>query len=96
MHTEKKHILSDALNQSGTGHLLPIIDFLKVQGNEPSTGDQFYYYRDGNGVYGFAQPLDVAALRAQFEFPSSIHLTATSVHDIRHFVCITQNSGPLP
>jgi hypothetical protein len=90
---EKVLILADKADFR-TAHLQPVIDFLKAQGNTPATGDQFYYNRDGYGVYGFAQPLDVAALRAHFEFPPSIHLTATSVQDTRHFVCITQDSGP--
>ena len=28
---------------------------------------------------------------ARFDFPPSVHLTATSVQDTRHFVCITQD-----
>lgn len=91
-----KEPILDKADGSRTAHLQPVIDFLKAQGNEPATGDAFYYTRDGYGVYGFAQPLDVSALRARFEFPPSIHLTATSVQDTRHFVCITQDRGPRP
>ncbi len=93
MNLEKQRILADASDPTSTDHLRPVIDFLKAQGNEPANGDQFYYTRDGYGMYGFAQPLDVAALRARFDFPPSIHLTATSVQDTRHFVCITQDAG---
>lgn len=96
MTTQKERILPDAPTGSDTDHLLPIIDFLKAQGNTPATGDQFYYNRDGYGVYGFAQPLDTQLLQEHFDFPPSIHLTATSVQDTRHFVCITQDSGPQP
>lgn len=92
---EKVHILAESPDL-GTGHLQPLIDFLKAQGNEPATGDAFYYNRDGYGVYGFAQPLDMEAIRARFDFPPSIHLTATSVQDTRHFVAIAQDSGPRP
>lgn len=76
MTPEKQRVPADAPDPTSTHHLRPIIDFLKARGNAPATGDQFYYTRDG---YGFAQPLDVAVLRAHFEFPPSIHLTATSV-----------------
>lgn len=91
MNLEKQCILAEVLDPTSTDHLRPIIDFLKAQGNEPTTEDRFCYSRDGYGVYGFAQPLDVAALRARFDFPASIHLTATAVQDTRHFVCITQD-----
>ena len=56
----------------------------------------FSYARDGLGVYGFAQPLDMAALRAQFDFPDSTALYATTVHDSRNFVRLTQDAGPRP
>lgn len=91
MGTEKQFILAEASDPTTTDHLRPLIDFLKAQGNEPTKEDRFCYARDGYGVYGFAQPLDVEALRARFDFPPSIHLTATSVQDTRHFVCITQD-----
>ncbi|UOQ83280.1 hypothetical protein [Hymenobacter sp. 5414T-23] len=71
-----------------TAHLQPVIDFLKAHGNEPSTGDQFHYNRDGLGVYGFAQPLDTQLLQEHFDFPLSISLSVDGLHDSRHFVRI--------
>lgn len=94
MTPEKQRILADAPDPTSTDHLRPVIDFLKGLGNEPATGDQFQYTPDGYGVYGFSQPLNVAALRARFDFPLSIHLTTTSVQDTRHFVAIAQSCGP--
>lgn len=91
-----KELISDKSEGSRTVHLQPIIDFLKAQGNEPATGDAFYYNRDGLGTYGFAQPLDMAALRARFDFPDSIALYATAIHDSRNFVRITQDFGTQP
>ena len=92
-HLDKQLILPE-LDISRTAHLQPIIDFLKAGGNTPATGDAFYYHRDGYGVYGFAQPLDIAGLREKFDFPASIRLTEHSVFDAGNFVTITQDSGP--
>ena len=91
----KEHI-SETADGSRTAHLQPIIDFLKAQGNEPATGDAFYYNRDGYGVYGFAEPLDMDALRARFDFPASIVAGQSGVYDSRHFVSIAQDFGPQP
>jgi hypothetical protein len=84
---EKVLILAD-MADFRTAHLQPVIDFLKAQGNEPATDDQFHYNRDGLGVYGFAQPVDVALLQEHFDFPASIHLSVDGLHDSRHFVRI--------
>ena len=88
--------VSDKLDGSRTAHLQPVIDFLKAQGYEPATGDQFEYNRDGLGTYGFAQPLDVDLLQRHFDFPSSISLSSAGVHDSRNFVRIAQDFGPQP
>jgi len=85
---EKQRIEADASSPNGTDHLLPVIAFLKVQGNTPAADDAFQYNRDGLGVYGFAQPVDVALLQAHFDFPPSIHLSVDGLHDSRHFVRI--------
>ena len=91
----KEPILAKA-DGSRTAHLQPVIDFLKAQGNEPATGDVFEYNRDGLGVYGFTQPLDIAALRARFDFPPSISLSGEGLHDSRNFVRIAQDFGLQP
>jgi hypothetical protein len=90
----EKQPISAQSEDSRTAHLQPLIDFLKAQGNEPATGDAFYYERDGYGVYGFAQPLDVVGLRERFDFPPSIHLSANAIFDAGNFVTITQDAGP--
>ncbi|KUG09211.1 hypothetical protein [Solirubrum puertoriconensis] len=86
----KQPILPDAANGSSTDHLLPVIDFLKAQGNAPAGPDKFTFNRDGLGVYAFQQPVDVEQLRAHFDFPPSIHLSADGLHDSRHFVRVQQ------
>ena len=91
-----KEPISDKADGSRTAHLQPVIDFLKAQGNEPATGDAFEYNRDGLGTYGFARPLDVAALRARFDFPPSISLSESGLHDSRNFVRIAQDFGIQP
>jgi len=93
---EKQRIDQDAPSRNDTDHLLPVIAFLKAQGNEPATGDQFYYNRDGLGVYGFAQPLDTQLLQEHFDFPPSIQVSHGQVFDTRHFVRIRQDHGPQP
>ena len=84
---EKVRILAN-MADFRTAHLQPVIDFLKAQGYEPATGDQFQYNRDGLGVYGFTQRLDVDLLQQHFDFPPSIHLSVDGLHDSRHFVRI--------
>ncbi|HEX8659016.1 MAG TPA: hypothetical protein VF690_15855 [Hymenobacter sp.] len=86
--TPKKVPILANLADFRTAHLQPVIDFLKAQGNEPAAGDQFYYNRDGLGVYDFAQPFDVALLQEHFDFPPSISLSVDGLHDSRHFVRI--------
>lgn len=93
--TPKKVLILANLADFRTAHLQPVIDFLKAQGNAPATGDQFYYNRDGLGVYGFAQPLDTQLLQEHFDFPPSISLSADGLHDSRHFVRI-QHTPDLP
>ena len=36
---EKQRIEADAPSPNGTDHLLPVIAFLKAQGNTPAAGD---------------------------------------------------------
>ena len=91
---EKQRIERDAPNRTDTDHLLPVIAFLKAQGYEPATGDVFYFNRDGLGTYGFTQPLDVDLLQQHFDFPPSIQVSHGQLFDSRHFVRISQDSGP--
>ncbi|MFD2719869.1 hypothetical protein ACFST9_14165 [Hymenobacter monticola] len=86
----KTVIKQDAPNGTDTDHLLPVIDFLKAQGNTPAAGDAFQVNRDGLGTYGFTQPLDVALLQEHFVFPPTIKLSVDGLHDSRHFVRIAQ------
>lgn len=81
---------------SRTAHLQPLIDFLKAQGNEPASADDFTFDRDGYGTYYFAQALDMEALRVRFDLPASIVAGQSAVYDTRNFVCITQAFGPQP
>lgn len=91
---EKQRIEADAASRNDTDHLLPVIAFLKAQGYEPATGDAFYSTRDGLSIYGFTEPLDVDLLQQHFDFPSSIELSHGQLFDSRHFVRISQDSGP--
>ena len=91
---EKQRIEADAANLTDTDHLLPVIAFLKAQGYEPATGDGFYFNREGLGTYGFTQPLDVDSLQQHFDFPPSIQVSHGQLFDSRHFVRISQDSGP--
>jgi hypothetical protein len=88
--------ISAKLDGSRTAHLQLLIDFLKAQGNEPASADDFTFDRDGYGSYYFAQELDMEALRAQFDLPASIVAGQSAVYDSRNFVCITQAFGPQP
>lgn len=81
-------------DDSRTAHLQPLIDFLKAQGNESASPAGFTYDRDGYGSYYFAQPLDIEALRAQFDFPPSIEAGPLAVFDSGNFVAITQALPP--
>lgn len=92
--TLEKVALVEKLPDSRTAHLQPIIDFLKAQGNDPASGDEFTYNRDGFGEYLFHQSLDVEALRQRFTFPPTILLTKDAVQDTRNFVAITQALPP--
>lgn len=94
MTTEKQRIERDAPSRNDTDHLLPVIEFLKAQGYEPATGDAFYSTRDGLSIYGFTQPLDVDLLQQHFDFPPSIQVSHGQLFDRRHFVRISQDSGP--
>ena len=73
-----------------------MIAFLKAQGYEPTTGDGFYFDRDGMGTYGFTQPLDAELLQQPFDFPLSIKLSHGQLFDSRHFVRIRQDHGLQP
>ncbi len=88
--------ISAKLDGSRTAHLQPLINFLKAQGNEPASADDFTFDRDGYGSYYFAQVLDMEALRAHFALPAAILLTKDTVQDTRNFVRITQAFGPQP
>ncbi|UOQ68910.1 hypothetical protein [Hymenobacter volaticus] len=92
--TLNKVPLAEKLPDSRTAHLQPIIDFLKAQGNDSATNDEFSYNRDGYGEYLFHQPLDVAALRERFIFPDSVQVSANAVFDNRNFVAIGQVPAP--
>ena len=92
----KTVIAQDAPNGSDTDHLLPVIDFLKAQGNTPAAGDEFQFNRDGLGTYSFNQPLDVASLQEHFVFPPTIKLSVDGLHDTRHFVRIGQGNPSQP
>ncbi len=92
----KTVIAQDAPNGSDTDHLLPVMNFLKAQGNTPATGDKFDFNRDGLGTYGFSQPLDVALLQEHFVFPPTIKLSVDGLHDTRHFVRIGQGNPSQP
>lgn len=96
MTTEKQLLSSGAPSGHRTDHLQPVIDFLKAQGYEPATGDEFQYNRDGLGTYGFTQPLDVALLQEHFDFPPSLTLSHGQLFDSRHFLRICQDFGPQP
>lgn len=82
----------DAGNGTDTDHLLPVIEFLKKQGNQPATNDEFRFNRDGFGVYGFQQPINIDLLKRHFDFPSTIILAGGALRDDRHFVGIEQYS----
>lgn len=94
----KKVLIAAKEDHSRTAHLLPLIAFLKAQGNPPHpippylvAGENgFYFDRDGLGTFCFEQPLDLAALAAHFELPDSIQLAKTSVYDSRNFLLISQ------
>lgn len=63
-----------------TAHLMPLIEFIKAQGNPPVpppsyaqlNEDGFRFDRDGLGTFLFQEPLDVAAIQARFELPPTI------------------------
>lgn len=82
----------DASNGTDTDHLLPVIELLKKQGNKPATNDEFRFNRDGFGVYGFQQPIDIDLLKRHFYFPPTIILSGGALRDDRHFVGIEQYS----
>ena len=92
----KTVIAQDAPSRNDTDHLLPVIAFLKAQGYEPATGDEFVFNRDGLGTYGFTQPLDVDLLQRNFVFPPTIKLSVDGLHDTRHFVRIAQGNPAQP
>ena len=91
-----KTLILEKVGDSRTAHLQPVIDFLKALGNQPASGDDFLFDRDGYGDYRFTDPLDMAALRAQFEFPATLLLNQNSVQDQRNFVGIGQHIAQGP
>ena len=92
----KTVIERDAPNGSDTDHLLPVIEFLKSQGNAPVGADAFEFNRDGLGEYGFTKPLDIASLQQHFVFPPTIVLSTDGLHDTRHFARLRQGQPNQP
>lgn len=94
-----KVLIAEKEPGSLTAHLLPVVAFLKAQGNAPSAAlsyaqqnpDGFNFDHDGVGVFLFEKPLDVAAIRAHFDFPPTIGFTPEGdVWDDRNRVGIMQ------
>lgn len=92
----QKERISAKFEGSRTAHLQPIIDFLKAHGNQPTNGDDFAFDRDGYGDYRFSGPLDMGALKEQFDFPATLLLNQNSVQDTRNFVGISQHVAQEP
>ena len=99
MNDSQKVAIAERVSGSVTAHLLPVVAFLKAQGNPPaparSSGqpepDGFQFDRDGLGTFLFEQPLDVAAVKARFAFPSGIGFTRQGdIWDSRNRVGILQ------
>ena len=75
--------IAEQVPGSLTAHLMPIVAFLKAQGNTPApplsyaqqNPDGFNFDRDGLGTFLFEQPLDVEAVKGRFDFPSGIGFT---------------------
>ena len=83
---QPKTPIAAQLGTSRTAHLRPIVEFLKAGGNEPASGDEFEYNRDGLGTYLFADSLDLEAVGREFDLPDSLILADNTIHDERHFV----------
>lgn len=91
-----KTLILEKVGESRTAHLQPLIDFLKAQGNQPASGDDFTFDRDGYGDYRFTGPLDMGALKEHFDFPPTLLLNQNSVQDTRNFVGIGQHVAQGP
>ena len=100
MKTPKKVAIAERVSGSVTAHLLPVVAFLKAQGNTPApplsyaqqNPDGFNFDRDGLGTFLFEQPLDVEAVKAHFDFPPTIAFTPEGdVWDNRNRVGIMQS-----
>lgn len=103
MKNPKKIAIAERASGSVTAHLLPVVAFLKAQGNPPapplSYAQQgpggFQFDRDGLGTFLFEKPLDVEALKARFDFPPTINFTRQGdLWDSRNRVGISR-SRPL-
>ena len=97
--TLEKVVLVEKLSDSRTAHLLPVIEFLKTQGNTPwlapsyrRVGDDgFDFDRDGFGNFYFDKPLDLQAVRTHFALPATITFTQDGgIWDRRNLVGIAQ------
>ena len=96
----QKIALVEKVPGSLTAHLMPLVTFLKEQGNTPSAAlsyaqqnpDGFNFDRDGVGVFLFEHPLEVEAIKARFDFPPTIAFTPEGdVWDDRNRVGIMQS-----
>ena len=99
MNNPQKAAIAEQVPGSLTAHLLPVVAFLKAQGNPPApplsyapqNPDGFNFDRDGLGKFRFEKPLDVAAIKAHFDFPSGIGFTREGdLWDSRNRVGIMQ------
>ena len=83
MKNPQKVAIAEKVPGSLTAHLLPLVAFLKAQGNTPApplsyaqqNPDGFNFDRDGLGTFLFEKPLDVKAIKAHFDLPSGINFT---------------------
>lgn len=97
--TLEKTVLVEKLPDSRTAHLLPVVEFLKSQGNtpwlapsyRPVGADGFDFDRDGFGNFYFDEPLDLKAVRMHFSLPGTITFTQDGgIWDQRNLVGIAQ------
>jgi hypothetical protein len=92
----EKVVIAAASPDSVTGHLLPVINWLKDHGYTPSTGDTFGLTPEALGIYGFEQPLNSVTLVAHFIFPPSILVTPYGIHDVANYLSIKQYTSTEP
>lgn len=103
MKNPKKVAIAEKVPGSLTAHLIPLVAFLKAQGNTPApplsyaqqNPDGFNFDRDGLGTFLFENPLDVEAIKVHFDLPSGIGFTRQGdLWDSRNRVGISR-SRPL-